>query len=151
MKTTTKTTMGLVMLGAAALALGTVTGCKGSGEQAKAEAKAAINPLKVQVPTDLLSQISVGKPKVMEVTSQEKVAGRIETDAARVARIGSPVDGRITKVLVFEGQRVQRGQVLAMLHSNALSDTQFAFLKPSRRSGWRSSRLSAHGSLSKRT
>jgi cobalt-zinc-cadmium efflux system membrane fusion protein len=30
---------------------------------------------------------------------------------------------------VFEGQKVHEGQVLAMLHSNALSDTQFAFVK----------------------
>ncbi len=32
-------------------------------------------------------------------------------------------------MLVFEGQKVVRGEVLAMLHSNALSDTQFAFVK----------------------
>ena len=30
---------------------------------------------------------------------------------------------------MFEGQKVHEGQVLAMLHSNALSDTQFAFVK----------------------
>jgi membrane fusion protein, heavy metal efflux system len=123
-----KTTMGLAMLCAAALVLTAASGCKGS-QHANAEAKKAVNPLKVEVPQDLLSQISVGKPEMQEVTSQEKVSGRIETDAARVARIGSPVDGRITSVLVFEGQKVHRGQVLAMLHSNALSDTQFAFLK----------------------
>lgn len=128
-KTTMKTAMTLTMTCAAALMLTAVTGCKNSNTQAKADAKAAANPLKVQVPQELISQLSVGKPEMQEVTSQEKVSGRIETDASRVARIGSPVDGRITKVLVFEGQKVQRGQVLAMLHSNALSDTQFAFLK----------------------
>lgn len=126
MKTTAmKRMMGLAL----AAAMSVASGCKGSGEHAKAAARAAVNPLKVQVPAELMQEISVGKPRIEEVTSQEKVAGRIETDAARVARIGSPVDGRITRVLVFEGQKVQRGQVLAMLHSNALSDTQFAFLK----------------------
>ena len=78
---------------------------------------------------DLRDQITVGKPLWEEVTMQEKVAARVETDVSRVARIGSPVEGRITKMLVFEGQKVQQGQVMAMLHSNALSDTQFAFLK----------------------
>jgi len=112
---------------AAVIALASA-GCK-SSDRVKASAKAESNPLKVAVPAELMSQIKVGKPRVEEVTSQEKVAARIETDAARVARIGSPVDGRITRVLVFEGQKVKRGQVLAMLHSNALSDTQFAFLK----------------------
>ncbi len=104
-------------------------GCKGSSEDAKAAARTAVNPLKVQVPPSLLSQIVVGKAQLQDVMTQEKVAARIETDASRVARIGSPVDGRITKVLVFEGQKVRQGQILAMLHSNALSDTQFAFLK----------------------
>jgi membrane fusion protein, heavy metal efflux system len=63
------------------------------------------------------------------VTTQQKVAARVETDASRLARIGSSVEGRITRVLVFEGQKVRQGQILAMLHSNALSDTQFAFVK----------------------
>lgn len=104
-------------------------GCKRSDEAAKAASASIANPLKVQVDAELLRQIAVGKAQFQEVTTQEKVAARVETDASRVARIGSPVDGRITQVLVYEGQRVKQGQVLAMLHSNALSDTQFAFLK----------------------
>jgi len=105
-------------------------GCRESGDGATATAKAAVaNPLKVQVPPDLLNQITLGKPAWEDVTTQEKVAARVETDVSRVARIGSPVDGRITKVLVYEGQKVQQGQVMAMLHSNALSDTQFSFVK----------------------
>jgi cobalt-zinc-cadmium efflux system membrane fusion protein len=71
----------------------------------------------------------IGKPEWQQVTTEFRAAARIQTDASRVARIGSPVDGRITQMLVFEGQKVGKGQVLAMLHSNALSDTQFAFVK----------------------
>jgi cobalt-zinc-cadmium efflux system membrane fusion protein len=58
-----------------------------------------------------------------------EVAARIETDASRIARVGSPVPGRIIKLLALEGQYVPRGAVLAMLHSTDLSDTQFAFVK----------------------
>lgn len=112
----------------AATALIAVSGCKQSAEKKAAEA-AATDPLKVQLSPDLLKTISIGNPQWEEVTTQQKVAARIETDASRVARIGSPVEGRITRVLVFEGQRVHQGQILAMLHSNALSDTQFAFVK----------------------
>ena len=104
-------------------------GCKHAAPANPAAASAPGDPLKVRVTPELLRSMAVGTPQVMEVTTQETVAARVETDAGRMARIGSPVDGRITKVLVFEGQKVAQGQVLAMLHSNALSDTQFAFVK----------------------
>jgi len=105
-------------------------GCKHGTNIKQVEASSAsADPLKVDVAPELLQSLSVGKPQWQEVTTRQKVAARIQTDASRLARIGSPVDGRITKVLVFEGQRVQQGQILAMLHSNALSDTQFGFIK----------------------
>ena len=110
-----------------AVALLAGTGCKHSSS--KAAEKPAIDPMKVEVTPELQKEIKIGKAQWQQVTTQQKVSARLETDASRVARIGSPVDGRITKVLVFEGQRVHQGQVLAMLHSNALSDTQFAFVK----------------------
>ena len=111
---------------AAVLVLG-ANGCKHAVNVG--QATPSVDPLKVRVTPELLQAMAVGMPQVQEVTTQETVSARVETDAARVARIGSPVDGRITKVLVFEGQKVVQGQVLAMLHSNALSDTQFAFVK----------------------
>lgn len=110
-----------------AMALLAGTGCKHSS--GKAAEKPAIDPMKVEVTPELQKEIKIGKAQWQQVTTQQKVSARLETDASRVARIGSPVDGRITKVLVFEGQHVHQGQVLAMLHSNALSDTQFAFVK----------------------
>ena len=103
-------------------------GCKQSTEKA-AKSSTANDPLKVQTTPELLKSITIGSPQWKEVTTQQKAAARVQTDASRVARIGSPVEGRITRVLVFEGQRVREGDVLAMLHSNALSDTQFAFVK----------------------
>ncbi len=104
-------------------------GCKHSAEAAKSDRNVAVDPLKVQIPSELRDSITVGQPQWQQVTTEQKVAARIQTDASRVARIGSSVDGRITRMLVFEGQKVKQGQVLAMLHSNALSDTQFAFVK----------------------
>src|SRR5262249_16234520 len=47
----------------------------------------------------------------------------------RVARIGSPVMGRITQVLVHAGDEVAAGQLMAQLSSTGLSDAQLAFLK----------------------
>jgi cobalt-zinc-cadmium efflux system membrane fusion protein len=108
--------------------LGT-SGCKHKAEASKTADSTLKDPLKVRITPELREGIKTGIPAWQEVTTQEKVTARVETDASRVARIGSPVEGRITKVLVFEGQRVSRGEVLATLHSNALSDTQFAFIK----------------------
>jgi len=105
----------------------TMAGCK---HQAEADVSVPnANPLEIRVNPVLLGQVTVGEARWQEVTVSEKVAARVETDASRVARIGSPVEGRITKILVLEGQHVKRGQVLARLHSTALSDAQFAFIK----------------------
>jgi membrane fusion protein, heavy metal efflux system len=104
-----------------------IAGCKPAAHEAAGAT--APDPLHVLVPSDLMQSIRVGRAQWQEVMTEQKVAARVETDASRVARIGSPVEGRITRVLVFEGERVRQGQVLAMLHSNALSDTQFAFVK----------------------
>lgn len=112
----------------AAISLIGLSGCK-HANQASSTSAESIDPLKVRVSPELAQSITTGNPQFQQVTVQQKVAARVETDASRVARIGSSVEGRITKVVVFEGQRVHEGQVLAMLHSNALSDTQFAFVK----------------------
>jgi membrane fusion protein, heavy metal efflux system len=64
-----------------------------------------------------------------EVDGTLQVAAHVETDARRIARVGSPVSGRILQLLVFEGQKVKTGTVLAMLHSTDLSDTQRALIK----------------------
>ena len=116
-----------ISLFAVALALLGVTGCKNKAEEAH-KAKLT-DPMKVSVDATLSQSITVGTAQMQEVTAEQKAAARVETDVARMVRIGSPVDGRITRVLVYEGQRVRQGQMLAMLHSNALSDTQFSFVK----------------------
>ena len=113
----------------AAVLLPAAIGCRKSSMEAAAKQPGVSDPLKVRVTPELLKIMKIGTPQWQEVTATQKVSARVETDASRVARIGSPVDGRITQVVVFEGQRVHQGQVLAMLHSNALSDTQFAFVK----------------------
>jgi cobalt-zinc-cadmium efflux system membrane fusion protein len=117
-----------IIAGIAAVSLLGLAGCKHI-TQASSSSGVATDPLKVRVTPELAQTIKTGHPQWEQVTVQQKVAARVETDASRVARIGSPVEGRITSVMVYEGQRVHEGQVLAMLHSNALSDTQFAFVK----------------------
>lgn len=143
MQTTVKTQFILVL----ALVLFGTTGCKHAAQADGISVSGTSDPFTIQVAPGLLDHLVVGEPKLQEVTSSEQVAARVETDASRVARIGSPVEGRITKILVLDGQHVHRGQVLATLHSTALSDAQFAFIKAysdqqlSRRSAERAQQL----------
>jgi len=113
----------------ALIGLTPLVGCKKSAETSTQQKAAAADPMRVKVPAELLRSITIGTAEHQQVTATQKAAARVATDARSVARIGSPVDGRITRVLVFEGQHVRQGQALAMLHSNNLSDTQFAFVK----------------------
>jgi cobalt-zinc-cadmium efflux system membrane fusion protein len=70
-----------------------------------------------------------------EVTGLLQVAAHVETDARRIARVGSPVAGRILRLVVFEGQSVKTGTVLATLHSTSLSDTQMQLIKAESQQG----------------
>jgi cobalt-zinc-cadmium efflux system membrane fusion protein len=114
---------------AVTLVLLLIAGCKHQAEAHDVSVNGASDPLAIEVTPHLLGNLTVGEAKWQPVTSSEQVAAHVETDASRVARIGSPVEGRITKILVLEGRHVKRGQVLARLHSTALSDAQFAFIK----------------------
>jgi cobalt-zinc-cadmium efflux system membrane fusion protein len=87
------------------------------------------DPNEVTVTPALAENLKFGTPEMSDVVGTLRVAAHIETDAQRIAHVGSPVAGRILRLLVFEGQHIKAGTVLAMLHSTALSDTQFALIK----------------------
>ena len=107
-----------------------MNGCsKPKASAEKAAASSPNDPSEVTVDPALAAQLKIGEPQVRDVANSLKVAARIETDASRIARVGSPVAGRIIKLLALEGQYVRNGSVMATLHSTDLSDTQFAFIK----------------------
>lgn len=126
---TVKHTSSLIncLLASTAVLLFASGGCKKNTPTAVAATET--DPAVISVTSTLAQQLKIGEPAMQEVAGSLQVAARIDTDASRIARIGSPVSGRIIKLLVLEGQNVQRGAVLATLHSNDLSDTQFSFIK----------------------
>ncbi|MGI4854626.1 MAG: efflux RND transporter periplasmic adaptor subunit [Janthinobacterium lividum] len=103
-----------------------VVGCK---KQAPEAAAAVTDPNEVQITQAIASSLKFGTPEERTVTGTLQVTARVETDGSRVARVGSPVAGRILRLLVFEGQTVRAGTTLAMLHSTNLSDTQFSLVR----------------------
>jgi cobalt-zinc-cadmium efflux system membrane fusion protein len=116
----------LLLILAALLML--VAGCKAK-QEAPAAAAQPMNPREVAITPALEENLKFGNPEMTDVTGTLQVAAHVETDAKRIAHVGSPVKGRILKLLVFEGQHVTAGTVLATLHSTDLSDTQFALVK----------------------
>jgi len=53
--------------------------------------------------------------------------GEIEASPNRVVRVSSVVPGRITRLLVSLGDRVRRGQTLAIVESRAIGEAQSAY------------------------
>jgi cobalt-zinc-cadmium efflux system membrane fusion protein len=102
-------------------------GCKEKPKAAIAAEKS--NPNEVAVTSALAENLKFGTPEMQDVVGNLQVAAHVETDARRIAHVGSPVKGRILRLLAFEGQSVRPGTTLAMLHSTDLSDTQFALIK----------------------
>jgi membrane fusion protein, heavy metal efflux system len=107
-----------------------LAGCGARGADHKAAAAPpAGNPLEITVRPDLMRQIKVGEPKWEQVSATLRVAGRVEADETRMARVSAPVTGRIMDLDIIEGQVVTRGQVLATIHSSDLSAVESTFLK----------------------
>lgn len=116
----------VVMLGL--LLVGT-TGCKKSAGQTQPVTASNDDPNQVTVTPAIAANLKLGHPEMHDVTGSLEVTARVQTDASRIARVGSPVAGRILKLLVMEGEHVRAGAVLAMLHSTALSDAQLSLVK----------------------
>jgi cobalt-zinc-cadmium efflux system membrane fusion protein len=77
----------------------------------------------------LLAQVKIAPANTALVSDTLRVAGRIDFDEQRLARIGSSVNGRVTDLYAPLGKEVSRGEALARLHSNELSTAQLAYLK----------------------
>lgn len=106
-----------------------MAGCKAKQETPAAAAAEQLNDGEVAITPALKENLKFGTPQISDMTGTLQVAARVETNAKHVAHVGSPVRGRILRLLVFEGQHVAAGTVLATLHSTDLSDTQFALVK----------------------
>ena len=106
-----------------------IAGCKAKQETTAAAASQPLNADEVVVSPALKENLRFGHPEMTDVTGTLTVTARVQTNAKLIAHVGSPVKGRILKLLVFEGQHVAAGTVLATLHSTDLSDTQFALVK----------------------
>jgi len=98
-------------------------------ETAKTAAPNAADPALVAPGPDLLAQLKLATVTTQSVAETLRVAGRIDFDEQRLARIGATVTGRVTQIDALLGQAVSKGEVLARLNSSELSTQQLAYLK----------------------
>lgn len=98
-------------------------------EDNKTAAMHANDPALVAPGPELLAQLKLGEVSIRPVAETLRVAGRIDFDEQRLARIGATVTGRVTQIDALLGQEVRKGEVLARLNSSELSSQQLAYLK----------------------
>lgn len=63
------------------------------------------------------AKVEVEEVKVREVDDTVLTSGKIAFDDAKVSHVFSPVAGRVTKISVTLGQKVKKGEVLAVVES----------------------------------
>lgn len=87
------------------------------------------DPMVVAPSPELLAQLKLADLSSRPVVDTLRVAGRIDFDEQRLARIGATVTGRVTEIEARLGQEVKKGDVLAQLNSSELSSQQLSYLK----------------------
>ncbi len=98
-------------------------------EAAPAASKKAQDVLSVRLTDGLKPLVKTGEVQMASMSGVIQVAGRIEANETRIARVSAPVSGRITELDVVEGQNVRRDDLLAVVTSTQLSEAQAAYLR----------------------
>ena len=105
-----------------------VAGCGKEKPETVSNAPAP-DPNLVNAPDTLLKVLKVAEVTTAPVSETLRVAGRVDFDEQRVARIGAPVTGRVMELLANPGEPVKQGQPLAQIHSVELGNAQLAYVK----------------------
>lgn len=90
---------------------------------------APFDPAAISMNKDLVAIMKIGQPTPMRIAETLRIAGRLEVNAYKTARIGAPVTGRVSDIKVITGTQVRQGQTLASLNSQDVTQAQLAFLK----------------------
>ena len=100
--------------------------CSNDNEIADVKKK---NPNEVTASSEILDQIKFEPAKIIPIKKTLDIPGSIEVKQNLLARIGSPVQGRIIEIKGELGKTVKRGDVLAVINSTELAKQQLAYIK----------------------
>ena len=87
------------------------------------------NPNEVVASAEILDQIKFESAKIIPIKKSLDIPGSIEVKQNLLARIGSPVQGRIIEIKGELGKTVKQGDVLAVINSTELAKQQLAYIK----------------------
>lgn len=87
------------------------------------------NPNEVVASPEILDQIKFESAKIIPIKKSLDIPGSIEVKQNLLARIGSPVQGRIIEIKGELGKTVKQGDVLAVINSTELAKQQLAYIK----------------------
>ena len=99
-------------------------------EQVEVTAAApALDPYTIETEVNAIPQFKLTSIGSAPVVDTLRVAGKIDFDEQRVARIGATVTGRVLDIDAVLGQAVSKGDTLASLNSRELSEQQLEYVK----------------------
>ncbi|PQV62706.1 RND family efflux transporter, MFP subunit [Abditibacterium utsteinense] len=92
-------------------------------------------PGEVKLPqqTAQLLNLKTAPVGVAQLTTGISISGQIAPNPGSLVRVASLVPGRITRLNVAQGERVTRGQVVAIVESRAIGEAQSAFAQANAR------------------
>lgn len=124
--------LALASIFAASLLTLTLSSCSADKKPAAtsaAPAATATDPNLVTPPPAVVARITIAPLANHPIADVLRVAGQVDFDEQRIARIGSTVTGRVVEVRQHLGSPVKAGDVLAVLNSAELGQAQLAYLK----------------------
>ena len=104
-----------------------LAGC--GAKEKTGQVKEVADPNVVELGPELQKQVQLIKVGDAEIRELLRIPGSIQVDEQRMAKIGSPVTGRITDISAVLGQVVKQGQVLATVNSTELAQNQLDYIK----------------------
>ena len=100
--------------------------CSEKSDEAEAQ---RINPNEVVASDSMLQQIKFQQAIKIPIKRSLDIPGSFEVKQNLLARIGSPVQGRIIEISGMLGQTVKQGDVLAVINSTELAQQQLNYIK----------------------
>ena len=116
----------------AAVVATTLTACGGSppaGEPAPAPTPEARTAVAVSEGDARAAGIETATARTVERSEPLSASGVVTFDERRTARLGSLVEGVVDEINVQPGDRVERGVILARLHSHVVHDAWASYSK----------------------
>ena len=88
-----------------------------------------LDPLEIAITPEIQKQIKTEIVGNQDVSETLMIPGRLEAQNLRLAKIGSPINGRVSDIFNGLGDVVKKGQVLARVNSIELTQNQLTLIK----------------------